>query len=93
MVALTNTEEINQITLTTGLLLMLLAGIVLAMMNRETKIVRNQSIGGCPCFKKTEKITNQTVNADFYAPYASQRNTIVKMKPISSESVILIDNY
>ena len=93
MVALSYTQEMSQITLTTGLLLMILAGIILAMMNRETKVVKNQSTGICPCFTKTEKKTYQNVNADFYAPYASQRNSIVKMKPISSESVILIDNY
>ena len=92
MVVLSNTQEMNQITLTTGLLLIILAGIVLAMMNRETKVVKNQSTG-CPCFTKNEKKTYQNANADFYAPYASQRNSIVKMKPISSESVILIDNY
>ena len=83
-------SETAEIATPLVLLFVLLAAIMLGMVNRETKVVKNSS--SCPCFSGEKKVYNQ-VNADYYASYASQRSTIVKMKTLPSEQPLLINNY
>ena len=95
MVALIHSTEINQLTTTTGFLLVLFAGIILAMMNRQqrTKTIKTGS-RLCPCLSSDrEKRNYQSVDADYYASFASQRNSIVRMLPTNEQHHILIDNY
>ena len=83
-------SETAEITTPLVLLFVLLAAIMLGMVNRETKVVKNSPI--CPCFSSDKKVYSQ-VNAEYYASYASQRSTIVKLKTLPSEQHILINNY
>lgn len=96
MVALIHPTEINQMTTTIGMLLVLFAGIILAMMNRQAKTTTNSSSNSslCPCLSGKDKQKYQSVDADYYASFASQRNSIVRMLPSTNEQHhILIDNY
>ena len=94
MVALIHPTEINQMTTTIGMLLVLFAGIILAMMNRQAKTNRSSNSSLCPCLSGKDKQKYQSVDADYYASFASQRNSIVRMLPSTNEQHhILIDNY